>query len=212
MLGTMLWVNVGVAGVEIKNLRSEYLENPLFIVRDRPPTGAKFHTAAQLGPQGTTPLVSAPYHGTVYFHFEPIATHLKNKPRLRLVFRAARRKPWRRFNHQIISSTARGRRLRGNCFPPLTARRGGRTQNIRKNCLCPFPARVRRDVRGIAAPRARRSSCNSGTRAGRRGISCKLRRVRDCPRACRAHRSCDNVVSWVDIKPSKHPKNQMRKV
>jgi hypothetical protein len=43
----------------------------LALVRDIPPTGTKFHTAAQTGPQATTPLVNAPYHGTVYFHFDP---------------------------------------------------------------------------------------------------------------------------------------------
>ena len=45
----------------------------LAVVRDIPPMGNKFHTAAQTGPQATTPLVSAPYHGTVYLRFEPAA-------------------------------------------------------------------------------------------------------------------------------------------
>jgi hypothetical protein len=45
----------------------------LAVVRDIPPMGTKFHTAAQIGPQGTTPLVTAPYQGTVYFHFDPVA-------------------------------------------------------------------------------------------------------------------------------------------
>lgn len=45
----------------------------LAVVRDIPPMGTKFHTAAQMGPQGATPLVAAPYHGTVYLHFEPVA-------------------------------------------------------------------------------------------------------------------------------------------
>jgi hypothetical protein len=45
----------------------------LAVVRDIPPTGTKFHTAAQLGPQSTTPLVSAPYEGTIYFRFEAAA-------------------------------------------------------------------------------------------------------------------------------------------
>ena len=50
----------------------------LAVLRDIPPIGTKFHTAAQIGPQGTTPLVTAPYQGTVYFHFEPaIATTVK---------------------------------------------------------------------------------------------------------------------------------------
>ncbi len=43
----------------------------LAVVRDIPPMGTKFSSAAQGGPQGTTPLVTAPYQGTVYFHFEP---------------------------------------------------------------------------------------------------------------------------------------------
>lgn len=43
----------------------------LAVVRDIPPMGNKFETAAQTGPQATTPLVSAPYQGTVYLRFEP---------------------------------------------------------------------------------------------------------------------------------------------
>ena len=43
----------------------------LAVVRDIPPMGNKFETAAQTGPQATTPLVAAPYQGTVYLHFEP---------------------------------------------------------------------------------------------------------------------------------------------
>jgi hypothetical protein len=46
----------------------------LAVLRDIPPIGTKFSTAAQGGPQGTTPLVNAPYQGTVYFHFEPATT------------------------------------------------------------------------------------------------------------------------------------------
>ena len=46
----------------------------LAVVRDIPPIGTKFHTAAQIGPQATTPLVTAPYQGTVYLRFEPAAT------------------------------------------------------------------------------------------------------------------------------------------
>ena len=45
----------------------------LAVVRDIPPIATKFHTAAQLGPQSTTPLVTAPYRGTMYLHFEPPA-------------------------------------------------------------------------------------------------------------------------------------------
>lgn len=44
----------------------------LAVVRDIPPIGTKFKNAAQLGPQSTTPLVDAPYQGTVYLHFDPV--------------------------------------------------------------------------------------------------------------------------------------------
>jgi hypothetical protein len=43
------------------------------VLRDIPPIGTKFSTAAQSGPQGMTPLVSAPYQGTVYLHFDTAA-------------------------------------------------------------------------------------------------------------------------------------------
>lgn len=43
----------------------------LAVLRDIPPMGSKFATAAQSGPQASTPLVNAPYEGTVYFRFEP---------------------------------------------------------------------------------------------------------------------------------------------
>jgi hypothetical protein len=43
----------------------------LAVVRDIPAIGSKFSTAAQGGPQGSTPLVNAPCQGTVYLHFEP---------------------------------------------------------------------------------------------------------------------------------------------
>ncbi len=50
----------------------------LAVVRDIPAIGTKFSTAAQGGPQGYTPLVNAPYQGTVYLHIEPtIATLVK---------------------------------------------------------------------------------------------------------------------------------------
>jgi hypothetical protein len=42
------------------------------VVRDIPPMGNKFETAAQTGPQATTPLATAPYQGTIYFHFEQV--------------------------------------------------------------------------------------------------------------------------------------------
>ncbi len=51
----------------------------LAVVRDLPPIGSKFSTAAQSGPQASTPLVTAPYHGTIYLHFEPTLTTAKNK-------------------------------------------------------------------------------------------------------------------------------------
>lgn len=50
----------------------------LAVVRDLPPMGEKFHTAAQIGPQATTPLASEPYQGTVYFRFQP-ATGMADK-------------------------------------------------------------------------------------------------------------------------------------
>ncbi len=46
----------------------------LAVVRDIPPIGTKFHNAAQLGPQSTTPLVSEPYQGSIYLWFDPVAT------------------------------------------------------------------------------------------------------------------------------------------
>ncbi len=46
----------------------------LAILRDLPPMGSKFATANQSGPEASTPLVTAPYQGTVYFHFEPATT------------------------------------------------------------------------------------------------------------------------------------------
>jgi hypothetical protein len=44
------------------------------VLRDIPPIGTKFSFAAQGGPQGSAPLVTAPYQGTIYFHFEPLTT------------------------------------------------------------------------------------------------------------------------------------------
>ena len=46
----------------------------LAVLRDIPAIGTKFSTAAQGGPQGTTPLVIEPYQGTIYLHFEPLTT------------------------------------------------------------------------------------------------------------------------------------------
>jgi hypothetical protein len=45
----------------------------LAVVRDLPAIGTKFSTVAQGGPQGTTPLVTTPYQGTIYLRFEPAA-------------------------------------------------------------------------------------------------------------------------------------------
>ena len=43
----------------------------LAVVRDIPSIGTKFHTTAQLGPQSTTPMVTAPYQRVrFYLHFE----------------------------------------------------------------------------------------------------------------------------------------------
>ena len=44
----------------------------LAVLRDIPAMGTMFTTAAQSGPQATTPLVTEPYQGTVYFRFEPV--------------------------------------------------------------------------------------------------------------------------------------------
>jgi hypothetical protein len=46
----------------------------LAVLRDIPPIGTKFHVASQLGPQSTTPLVTGPYQGTLYLHFDPLTT------------------------------------------------------------------------------------------------------------------------------------------
>jgi hypothetical protein len=50
----------------------------LAILRDIPPIGTKFHYAGQLGPHSTTPLVSAPYQGSVYLRFDPSAAASAN--------------------------------------------------------------------------------------------------------------------------------------
>ena len=51
----------------------------LAILRDIPPMGSKFATAAQSGPEATTPLMASPYQGTVYFHFEPVTAIAKKQ-------------------------------------------------------------------------------------------------------------------------------------
>jgi hypothetical protein len=66
-VGTPSFPPVKLAGKTVVNMPP----GNLAVVRDLPPMGTKFHTAAQIGPQGTTPLVSQPYQGTVYFRFEP---------------------------------------------------------------------------------------------------------------------------------------------
>jgi hypothetical protein len=43
----------------------------LAVLGDIPPIGNKFHRAAQTGPQATTPLATEPYHGIIFFQFEP---------------------------------------------------------------------------------------------------------------------------------------------
>lgn len=40
-------------------------------LRDIPAIGTKFSPAVNYGPQSTTPLVNAPYEGTIYFHVSP---------------------------------------------------------------------------------------------------------------------------------------------
>ena len=42
----------------------------LAVLRDIPPMGDKFKSPAVLGPQAITPLVTAPYQGTIYLHFD----------------------------------------------------------------------------------------------------------------------------------------------
>ena len=75
-IGTPSFPPVKLAGKTVVNLPP----GNLAVVRDLPPMGTKFHTAAQIGPQGTTPLVSEPYQGTVYFRFESAAATASTKP------------------------------------------------------------------------------------------------------------------------------------
>ena len=44
----------------------------LAVLGDLPPIGNKFSAADKTGPQATTPPVSQPYRGTVYFRFEAV--------------------------------------------------------------------------------------------------------------------------------------------
>jgi len=75
-VGTPSFPPVKLAGKTVVNLQP----GNLAVVRDLPPMGTKFHTAAQIGPQGTTPLVSEPYQGTIYFRFESAAATAIAKP------------------------------------------------------------------------------------------------------------------------------------
>jgi hypothetical protein len=75
-VGTPSFPPVKLAGKTVVNMPP----GNLAVVRDLPPMGTKFHTAAQIGPQGTTPLVSEPYQGTVYFQFESGNASAKNSP------------------------------------------------------------------------------------------------------------------------------------
>ena len=43
------------------------------VLRDILPIGNKFHRATDTGPQSTTPLVTAPYEGTIYLRLRPLA-------------------------------------------------------------------------------------------------------------------------------------------
>ncbi len=73
-----MFVRVGTPKFPPANLAGKTIvkmpPGDLAIVRDIPPMGTKFSTAAQSGPQATTPLVTAPYQGTVYLRFEPVAS------------------------------------------------------------------------------------------------------------------------------------------
>lgn len=68
-IGTPAFPPVKLAGKTMVNLPP----GNLAVVRDLPPIGTKFHSAAELGPQSTARLVSQPFEGTVYLHFEPAA-------------------------------------------------------------------------------------------------------------------------------------------
>lgn len=52
----------------LQNTAINFPPGNIAILRDIPPIGDKFHPARDFGPQSTTPLVTAPYEGTVYFH------------------------------------------------------------------------------------------------------------------------------------------------
>jgi len=73
-VGTPSFPPVKLAGKTLVNMPP----GNLAVVRDLPPIGTKFHTAAEIGPQGTTPLMSESYQGTVYFHFESAAAANKH--------------------------------------------------------------------------------------------------------------------------------------
>ncbi|HTI99245.1 MAG TPA: glycoside hydrolase family 2 TIM barrel-domain containing protein [Dongiaceae bacterium] len=68
------FVRVGTPRFPAENLMAKlaltFPPGNLAVVRDLPAIGNKFQTAAQTGPQATTPLVTAPYQGTLYLRFE----------------------------------------------------------------------------------------------------------------------------------------------
>ena len=54
----------------MKSTKITFPEGNLAVLGDIPAIGTKLKTAAQTGPQGATPLISEPYKGTLYLHFE----------------------------------------------------------------------------------------------------------------------------------------------
>ena len=71
-VGTPHFPPAKLAGKTMVNFPPENLA----VLRDIPPIGSKFQSAAVLGPQSTTPLVDAPYKGTIYLRFEPVAANV----------------------------------------------------------------------------------------------------------------------------------------
>ncbi len=72
------FVRVGTPKFPAANLSGktmvDFPPGNLAVLRDIPAIGTKFSSAAQSGPQGTTPLVKAPFQGTVYLRVEAAAT------------------------------------------------------------------------------------------------------------------------------------------
>ena len=56
----------------MSKMAMKFPKGNLAVVRDIPSIGNKFQTAAQTGPQATTPLANVPYHSTVFLFFGPI--------------------------------------------------------------------------------------------------------------------------------------------